>query len=98
MAGAPRCCSCSSKKSEFGPDRNTMRYSTLLLSTLMLLAVSACQTAQNAIYRAPGAESISVEIPLPYGTPSRRLTTLVMVGLSIWRVIRRAIETAFRVP
>jgi hypothetical protein len=46
-----------------------MRYSALLLGTLMLLATSACKTGQRAHSRAPVAETAAVESHLPASTP-----------------------------
>ena len=49
--------------------RNTMRYTTILLSTLMLLAVPACKTTQRVNSRGPVTDTASVEVPLPASTP-----------------------------
>lgn len=46
-----------------------MRFTTILLSTLMLLAVSACKTTQRVNSREPVTDTASVEVPLPASTP-----------------------------
>ena len=46
-----------------------MRYLAILLSTLMLLAVSACRTGQLARSQAPAAEMTTVDVPFPASTP-----------------------------
>jgi hypothetical protein len=44
-----------------------MRYTTIVLGTLMLLAVSACKTTQRVNSREP--VTASVEVPPPASTP-----------------------------
>jgi hypothetical protein len=46
-----------------------MRYTTILLSTLMLLAMSACKTDQSVKPREPVTKTTAVEVPLPVRTP-----------------------------
>ena len=46
-----------------------MRYTALLLSTLILLAASACKTGQRVNSRGPVTDTASFEVPLPASTP-----------------------------
>ena len=46
-----------------------MRYTTIFLSTSMLLAVSACKTTQRVNSRDPVTDTASGEVPLPASTP-----------------------------
>jgi hypothetical protein len=54
---------------KLGLSGNTMRYPTILLCTLMLLAVSACRTGQHTRPQAPVLEANTVDVPLPASTP-----------------------------
>src|SRR5262245_54262383 len=46
-----------------------MRYTTILLSTWMLFAVSACRTAPRVNAREPVTDPASAEVPSPASTP-----------------------------
>jgi len=47
----------------------TMRYTAILLGTLMLFAASACKTGQRVNSRGPVMDTTFVEVPLPASTP-----------------------------